>query len=73
MDDARAQLKQTLLQSEQARVDLLNTVKGYLERQGINTDEASLKELGFKELDVKDGRKFIRDSVESTVVVTIVM
>lgn len=71
MADAKDMLKQKLLSSESARAQFMTSVKDLLHKQGIPTDDETLKQLGFSDLDVKDPQSFV--SAMSTVIVTLVM
>jgi hypothetical protein len=59
MADVVDALREKLLASERVRVQLLESMKQLLRTAGMPTDDGTLKQLGFKELDVKKPREFV--------------
>jgi hypothetical protein len=70
MTDARTQLKQKLESDPNARAKFMDGVKDLLQKQGMPTDDETLKQLGFKELDVQSAN-FVKESAMSSFVITI--
>lgn len=66
-------LKETLIASPAARARFLTSVFDMLEKNGVDTSNPDLaKELDVS-LDLRDGKRFVADTLSSTAVVTLVM
>ena len=71
MPTARETLKRRLVHSPAARITFMNSLLSAVREQGIDVDnEAEMKDLGLN-FDLSDGEKFFRESLASTIVITI--